>query len=922
MTAEGEDAKRRRVEPAAGAGEEPKEPEVPPEQEQDARPERRTLLNQPVDVQLQDCTLNVIPTLGGRVLTPLTDGGLQYLVAGARANVGVRKGRYMFEVKIVEVLNPHEPPNSRSSRAPMPRQLVRVGFSTQDSSLFLGETEESVCFDSEGFFTADKKRSASSQRFGRDQTIAVLLNLDRKSPNADTVSLFRDGVRICQPQPLPEYLLEKTLFPHVNFKNVTMQVSFGPTPLAPLPFVCRTWQEVVKDDADLRKSGRSMADGKYEVLFPVGLPDEGTFDWLDRFLQKNPHYTEISDRTILRWAERSGLWRPHPNNWKNSNDKPEMNFGIPMMDDSSVRRVLNSVIATQPRNYIVMEVKSNLIKEERQELMKRFFAPCYKKVAMVVMGEPTDDFKAQEQENMLKEKQVVIEQERLRRKVERERKKVLEAQLKQAEEAKKRLEEAAAAEQKAAEEAKKDDMAVEKPVKEEAAEVKKEEGGDGEAKADAAAAVPAPGKDDPAQVKKEEDDEKAAKEEAKTAAKKEEESEDEPMPVAELTEEEKKRWFRKKAVPDLTTWVLSNTFTKFTMPETDEGFDEVRFAWQKEEGSRKYLKEYILKHKVLCRLEDVMPSDWFRNKWADWQRVLQEWHNKQQLWKETSARQAAEKAAQEAAKIAAAEAAEKERKEGEEPPPPEEAKVEEKEADDKAEVDDIMEVRDVCDVGKGEPLFSRFEFEDWALMSLRLELHLLVHAFRKDVSDPERIGIHEMHLPFYYSKYFRKSFDLKNYGVETNPTLVEMIKDTVVVNPTNMVLEPKLSADLEGFDTFAKLTEEARRERTRRLDAGDETVKLKFSKPEVPPQKGAMPPQQVGGGQQKGGKPYYTPRQSTPYGSGGKGGGYMWGSKSGGGYGPAGGAPAGGGGKGYGGSKGQQSGGYKGSSSYGKGYGK
>lgn len=34
-------------------------------------------------------------------------------------------------------------------------------------------------------------------------------------------------------------------------------------------------------------------DGKYEVIFPVGVPDEGTFAWLDDFLKKNPTYVEL-----------------------------------------------------------------------------------------------------------------------------------------------------------------------------------------------------------------------------------------------------------------------------------------------------------------------------------------------------------------------------------------------------------------------------------------------------------------------------------------------------------------------------------------------------------------------------------------------------------------------------------------------------
>lgn len=28
----------------------------------------------------------------------------------------------------------------------------------------------------------------------------------------------------------------------------------------------------------------------------------GTFEWLDGFLAKNPHYTELSDRKIIEWA--------------------------------------------------------------------------------------------------------------------------------------------------------------------------------------------------------------------------------------------------------------------------------------------------------------------------------------------------------------------------------------------------------------------------------------------------------------------------------------------------------------------------------------------------------------------------------------------------------------------------------------------
>jgi len=57
------------------------------------------------------------------------------------------------------------------------------------------------------------------------------------------------------------------------------------------------------------------------------------------------------------------------------------------------------------------------------------------------------------------------------------------------------------------------------------------------------------------------------------------------------------------------------------------------------------------------------------------------------------------------------------------------------EDDESNKVVDIMSVDNVCDVGNGEPLFSDFAFEDWALMSLRFEFYLLVKSFKRDVND-------------------------------------------------------------------------------------------------------------------------------------------------------------------------------------------
>merc|ERR1712226_615473 len=77
---------------------------------------------------------------------------------------------------------------------------------------------------------AKAEKDAQRKRAERDRKKAEELNLDANSPNANTISMFSGGVRCCQPQSLPESLKGKTLYPVVCFKNVALQVHFGPEP--------------------------------------------------------------------------------------------------------------------------------------------------------------------------------------------------------------------------------------------------------------------------------------------------------------------------------------------------------------------------------------------------------------------------------------------------------------------------------------------------------------------------------------------------------------------------------------------------------------------------------------------------------------------------------------------------------------------
>merc|ERR1712039_808166 len=93
---------------------------------------------------------------------------------------------------------------------------------------------------------------------------------------------------------------------------------------------------------------------------------------------------------------------------KPSHDKPEFNFGLPGMDDQSIRKVLMNLLPHIPRNYVIMEVKSNLIKAERAELLARFSATHFKTVATVVMGTPSEEYKEKKLEKRLQSRTLRI----------------------------------------------------------------------------------------------------------------------------------------------------------------------------------------------------------------------------------------------------------------------------------------------------------------------------------------------------------------------------------------------------------------------------------------------------------------------------------------------------------------------------------
>merc|ERR1719476_198935 len=106
---------------------------------------------------------------------------------------------------------------------------------------------------------------------------------------------------------------------------------------------------------------------------------------------------------------------------------------------------------------------------------------------------------------------------------------------------------------------------------------------------------------------------------------------------------------------------------------------------------------------------------------------------------------------------------------------------------------------------------------------------MLQAAYKHDVADDDRPGVTDEHFAFYLTKYHRKTITPKAWGVETLQDVFKLVKDTVLME--NDVLAAASTLKITAEDDiahFLKLAEENRRERQRRIDAGDETARLKI----------------------------------------------------------------------------------------------
>lgn len=623
------------------------------------------IIKHEVALNISDATPDVFFSGNGSVLSSFSQAPFQHLVSAIRADTGVKAGRYVFEVKVLE--------QSKTEH------LLRLGFSTARSSLFLGDgSSDSVAFDSDGTFISaepDQERPLRVEKackaFHSHRVISIVVNLNKDAPNGNTLAVFLDGQRAGPSKPIPAHLHGKVLYPTITFQNATLAVNFGSSGqrFSKLPFRCRALGQPLIAHSERIPS----VAGERKVLFPIGLPDEGVYDFVDQFLEASPEYLEISARAMQRWSLSSRQLQGRHAQKETTETAFECSVEVP-----EIQSLLN-LSERLGRNLVVVDSRLNLLKVDRQRFLDTFQG--VKKVATVVVGEPTQAFKSWVH----------------------------------------------------------------------------------------------------AKIRSERESKRRRLSEDSTSAS----SIDDSV------------WFLPHSNSDISMRDITSHFSNFSLPELDEGLDEINFAWSQEAEAKAKLQSWIQSKKETVIVENLCPGSWFKQKLEEWKLARASFRQKHV---DFSNRVKNDSALLELASS--------------------------------IEVSDVKDVHDID--GKKTPIYANFKYEDWLLLSWRYELHLLAHAFLIDVDDAQRMGIPEDHVSHYFNLYFHASLEPRaRLGVDGLTQAVKLMKEPLIleeIRPGRRVLQSKLEKDTP-LEAFVSSIEVYRRDRQRRMEAGDESAQLSFPKP-------------------------------------------------------------------------------------------
>jgi len=315
----------------------PKEEEKNVENEPNEEESSAKRFTDKLELSTEDATLNAIVTCGS-VINAL-NVGQSFLLAGARANIGIKSGRYMVEYCLMVMGQTHSD--------------LKIGFSLPNSTHFLGEKNTigfQISFNKCSSFvegeTKEMKRCPKGIRQG--DILAVYLNRTADTGNTNTISLFINGVRHGDSVEIPDSFKEQIMVPHCNVKQASLELNLSKTARKEYPFVPRVFGDALESDVTAIKMNIPE---KTEIIVPVG---NVTKEWIEKFMESkvDEQFTDLSSIGYKEWMSKSNA---------------KLKGGVV---DSEFKNFMEKMILIRKRRYL-LSFNNNLQKKDRKALTTR-----------------------------------------------------------------------------------------------------------------------------------------------------------------------------------------------------------------------------------------------------------------------------------------------------------------------------------------------------------------------------------------------------------------------------------------------------------------------------------------------------------------------------------------------------------------------
>ncbi|XP_019162868.1 PREDICTED: heterogeneous nuclear ribonucleoprotein U-like protein 1 [Ipomoea nil] len=318
-----------------------------------------------------DCDLDFEIGFNGLLGSSLYEKGFAYCWSGARANAGIKRGKYCFGCKIIS-----KQPVIMEDTPPAERHECRVGVSRGDNAVgSLGQSLHSFGFGGTGWFSSAGTFHNYGEPFGVGDTIVCCIDLETKPAS---IGFFKNGKWMGMSMqfevvdsPIIKHLVwESAFFPHILLKNVVVTLQFSLEDGLEGVEGYKPWFSAIEDGKAL--PGPTFSEvHDCEVIMMVGLPSSGKSTWAEKWAKEHPEKRYIVLGTKLILDKMKGPGRLYSYGGR---------FERLMESATEVFNTLLPMASKLPRNLILDQ--TNVYKNARKRKLKSFLD--YKKIAVVI----------------------------------------------------------------------------------------------------------------------------------------------------------------------------------------------------------------------------------------------------------------------------------------------------------------------------------------------------------------------------------------------------------------------------------------------------------------------------------------------------------------------------------------------------------